>query len=48
MEEGKNILDDLIYITENLYIQTQLSKIQEIIKNTPNDLLLGKKLREIL
>lgn len=45
------ILDDLIHLvslTDNLYLQRQLEKIQELIKATPNDFDLGGLLRKIL
>ena len=45
------ILEDLIHIiclTDNLYLQRQLEKIQEIVKYESNDMLLGEKLRRIL
>lgn len=51
MEERKNILEDLIHLTslsDNLYLQRELEKIQQIIKDTPNDSHLGAKLRKIL
>ena len=50
-EGRKNILDDLIHLTsltDNLYLQRELEKIQEIIKATPNDFELGSILRKIL
>lgn len=50
-EGRKNILDDLIHLTsltDNLYLQRELEKIQEIIKATPNDFELGSTLRKIL
>ena len=52
-EQGSKtaILEDLIPIislTDNLYLQRQLEKIQEIVKLESNDMLLGEKLRRIL
>lgn len=46
-----NILEDCIHLvslTENTYLLKQLEYIKEIIKETPNDLELGQKLRKIL
>ena len=50
-EDRKNILEDLIHLaslTENLYLQRELEKIQELIKTNPNDFELGSILRKIL
>lgn len=50
-EERKNVLEDLIHLSklsDNLYLQRELEKIQEIIKTTPNDFDLGEKLRKLL
>jgi hypothetical protein len=46
-----NILEDCIHLvslTENLYLLKQLEYIKQAIKETPNDLELGEKLRKIL
>lgn len=51
MENRKNILEDLIHLislTDNLYLQRELEKIQEIIKDTPNNYELGEIIRKIL
>ena len=45
------ILEDLIHIislTDNLYLQRQLEKIQKIVKLESNNMLLGEKLRKLL
>jgi len=50
-EDRKNILEDLAHLaslTENLYLQRELEKIQELINITPNDFQLGSILRKIL
>ncbi len=50
-ESRKNVLDNLIHLskqTENLYLQRELEKIQEIIRETTNDSELGEILRKIL
>lgn len=50
-EDRKNILEDLAHLaslTENIYLQRELEKIQEIIKENPNDFELGSILRKIL
>ena len=50
-EDRKNILEDLIHLaslTDNLYLQRELEKIQELIKETTNDFELGSILRKIL
>lgn len=49
--ERKNILEDLIHLcslTDNLYLQRELEKIQEIVRTETNDSVLGEKLRQIL
>lgn len=51
MENKTNLLENLIHLatlTDNLYLQRQLEKIQEIVKLESNDMLLGEKLRRIL
>ena len=51
MENKTELLSDLIHLatlSENLYLQRQLEKIQEIVKLESNDMLLGEKLRRIL
>ena len=50
-EDRKNILEDLIHLaslTENLYLQRELEKIQELINITPNYYVLGETLKRIL
>lgn len=51
MESRKNILEDILHILslgENTYLQTEIKKIQQLIKDTPNNYELGEKLRKIL
>ena len=51
MENKTELLSDLIHLTtlsENLYLQRQLEKIQKIVKLESNNMLLGEKLRRIL
>ena len=46
-----NILEDCIHLvslTENTYLLKELKYIKQIIKETPNDLELGEKLRKVL
>lgn len=49
--ERKNILGDAIHLvslTDNLYLQRELEKIQEIVRTETNDQKLGEILRKIL
>ena len=51
MNNKTEILSDLIHLvslSENLYLQRQLEKIQKIVKSESNDQKLGEKLRQIL
>ena len=50
-EMKNNILEDCIHLvslTENTYLLKELKYIKQIIKETPNDLELGEKLRKVL
>jgi len=38
----------LVSLTENIYLLKKLKYIKQVIKETPNDLELGEKLRKIL
>lgn len=45
------MISDLIHVvkqSDNLWLQRKLEEIEKILKEEPNDMVLGEKLRKLL
>jgi len=43
-----NQLIHLVSLSDNIYLQRKLEEVQKILMETPNDVILGEKIRKYL